>query len=122
MRDSLLRIVSLIRKEVLALLRDPRSRVILFLPPLLQSFLFGYAATFDLNHAPYAVYDETAAPPPPTFWRASMAPACSSASPRSNARWISARSIDTRAALAIASIRISSATSPPASRRRPDHR
>lgn len=58
MRDSLLRIVSLIRKEVLALLRDPRSRVILFLPPLLQSFLFGYAATFDLNHAPYAVYDE----------------------------------------------------------------
>ncbi len=53
-----LRILSLVRKEVLALLRDPRSRVILFLPPLLQSFLFGYAATFDLNHAPYAVYDE----------------------------------------------------------------
>ena len=58
MKDSLLRIVSLIRKEALALLRDPRSRVILILPPLLQSFLFGYAATFDLNHAPYAVYDE----------------------------------------------------------------
>ncbi len=58
MKDSLLRILSLLRKEVLALLRDPRSRVILVLPPLLQSFLFGYAATFDLNHAPYAVYDE----------------------------------------------------------------
>ena len=58
MRDSLLRVASLIRKEVLALLRDPRSRVILFLPALLQSFLFGYAATFDLNHAPYAAYDE----------------------------------------------------------------
>ncbi len=58
MRDSLLRIVSLIRKEVLALLRDPRSRVILVMPALLQSFLFGYAATFDLSHAPYAVYDE----------------------------------------------------------------
>ena len=58
MKESLLRIVSLIRKEALALLRDPRSRVILFLPALLQSFLFGYAATFDLNHAPYAVYDE----------------------------------------------------------------
>ncbi len=58
MKASLLRILSLVRKEVLALLRDPRSRVILFLPPLLQSFLFGYAATFDLNHAPYAVYDE----------------------------------------------------------------
>ncbi|MCI5077669.1 ABC transporter permease [Oricola sp.] len=58
MRDSLLRIVSLVRKEVLALVRDPRSRVILFVPPLLQSMLFGYAATFDLNHAPYAIYDE----------------------------------------------------------------
>ena len=58
MKESLLRIFSLVHKEVLALLRDPRSRVILFLPPLLQSFLFGYAATFDLYHAPYAVYDE----------------------------------------------------------------
>lgn len=58
MKYSLLRIISLIRKEVLALLRDRRSRVILVLPPLLQSFLFGYAATFDLNHAPYAVYSE----------------------------------------------------------------
>jgi len=52
------RIFSLVRKEVLALIRDPRSRVILFLPALLQSFLFGYAATYDLNHAPYAVFDE----------------------------------------------------------------
>ena len=58
MKESLLRILSLVRKEALALLRDPRSRVILVLPPLLQSFLFGYAATFDLNHAPYAIYDE----------------------------------------------------------------
>jgi ABC-2 type transport system permease protein len=54
----LIRIRSLVQKEVLALVRDPRSRTILFLPALLQSFLFGYAATFDLNHAPYAVMDE----------------------------------------------------------------
>ena len=58
MLASVLRVGSLIRKEVLALLRDPRSRVILFLPPLFQSILFGYAATFDLNHVPYAVYDQ----------------------------------------------------------------
>jgi ABC-2 type transport system permease protein len=58
MRASLLRILSLIRKELLAILRDPRSRVILFLPALIQSLLFGYAASFDLNHAPYAVLDE----------------------------------------------------------------
>jgi ABC-2 type transport system permease protein len=57
-RDAALRIRSLIRKEVLALFRDPRSRAILFLPPLLQSFLFGYAATYDLNHVGYAIYDQ----------------------------------------------------------------
>src|SRR5947207_2293239 len=58
MRAALLRILSLIRKELIALLRDPRSRVVLFAPALIQSLLFGYAATFDLNHAPYAVLDE----------------------------------------------------------------
>jgi ABC-2 type transport system permease protein len=58
MQAALLRIRSLVRKEILALVRDPRSRVILFVPVLLQSFLFGYAATFDLNHVPYAVYDQ----------------------------------------------------------------
>ena len=58
MRAAFLRVLSLIRKELLALLRDPRSRVVLFAPALLQSLLFGYAATFDLNHAPYAVLDQ----------------------------------------------------------------
>jgi pyoluteorin transport system permease protein len=58
MGDTILRILTLVRKELLALVNDPRSRVILFLPALLQSLLFGYAATFDLNHVPYAVYDQ----------------------------------------------------------------
>ena len=58
MHAALLRIRSLVQKEVLALVRDPRSRAILFVPALMQSFLFGYAATFDLNNAPYAVYDQ----------------------------------------------------------------
>ncbi len=58
MRAALLRILSLVRKEVLALIRDPRSRVILFAPALIQSLVFGYAATFDLNNVPYAVFDE----------------------------------------------------------------
>ncbi len=58
MRAALLRMVTLIRKEMLALLRDPRSRVILFLPPIVQTLVLGYAATFDLNNVPYAVYDQ----------------------------------------------------------------
>jgi len=55
---SLFRILALTRKELLAVLKDPRSRVTLFLPPILQSLLFGYAATYDLNHVPYAVFDQ----------------------------------------------------------------
>ncbi|HEU4620550.1 MAG TPA: ABC transporter permease [Gammaproteobacteria bacterium] len=58
MRASLLRIFALIRKELLAMLKDPRSRVMLFLPPVLQSVLFGYAATYDLNRIPYAALDQ----------------------------------------------------------------
>src|ERR1700690_2613649 len=58
MRSSLLRILALIQKEFLAVLKDPRSRVIIFLPPILQSIIFGYAASFDLNAVPYAVWDQ----------------------------------------------------------------
>jgi ABC-2 type transport system permease protein len=57
-RASLLRILALIRKEFLAVLKDPRSRFIIFLPPLLQCLIFGYAASFDLNTVPYAVLDQ----------------------------------------------------------------
>ncbi|MFO1106678.1 MAG: ABC transporter permease [Amaricoccus sp.] len=49
--------LALIRKELLALLKDPANRTLLFAPALVQSLLFGYGATFDLTHAPYAVLD-----------------------------------------------------------------
>jgi ABC-2 type transport system permease protein len=55
MSSSILRILALIRKEFLAVLKDPRSRFIIFLPPILQCLIFGYAASFDLNSVPYAV-------------------------------------------------------------------
>src|ERR1700722_6210027 len=58
MSSSLLRILALIRKEFLAVLKDPRSRFIIFLPPILQCLIFGYAASFDLNSVPYAVLDQ----------------------------------------------------------------
>jgi ABC-2 type transport system permease protein len=58
MRSSLFRILALIRKEFLAVLKDPRSRFIIFLPPILQCLLFGYAASFDLNSVAYAVLDQ----------------------------------------------------------------
>lgn len=51
------RIGFLIRKELLALLKDKRSRTILVVPVFFQSLVFGYAASFDLRSAPYAVVD-----------------------------------------------------------------
>src|ERR1700677_1114732 len=58
MRSSLLRILALIRKEFLAVLKDPRSRFVIFVPPILQCLIFGYAASFDLTSIPYAVIDQ----------------------------------------------------------------
>ena len=45
MLDALLRILALIRKELLAVLKDARSRNMLLMPPILQCLIFGYAAT-----------------------------------------------------------------------------
>lgn len=55
----LAQIAALVRKEFLAMLGDPASRMILFLPALLQALLFGYGATYDLADAPYAVLDQS---------------------------------------------------------------
>jgi ABC-2 type transport system permease protein len=52
------RVFALIIKEFLAILRDGKSRFVLIGPPLIQLVIFGYAAGFDLNHAPFAVYDQ----------------------------------------------------------------
>ena len=49
------RVRALLRKEFLLLLRDPRMRFVLVVPPLVQLVLFGYAATFDVRHADVAV-------------------------------------------------------------------
>lgn len=52
------RMLALTKKEFLAVLKDARSRVLLVLPPLIQLLVFGYAATYDLKHVPYAIYNE----------------------------------------------------------------
>jgi ABC-2 type transport system permease protein len=52
-------ILALFRKEMLALVKDPANRALLFMPALLQALLFGYGATYDLTHVPYAVIDQS---------------------------------------------------------------
>jgi len=51
------RILVIMRKEFLAVVKDPKSRAILVVPAIVQSLLFGYAATYDLANVPYAVQD-----------------------------------------------------------------
>jgi ABC-2 type transport system permease protein len=47
-------------KELLSLLRDPRSRLILVGPPLAQLFIFAFAATLDVTNVRLAVLDDDA--------------------------------------------------------------
>lgn len=63
MSDSFQRMLALALKELLALLKDKRSRIVLVVPPLLQLLVFGYAASFDLNHVPVAVYNQDSGAP-----------------------------------------------------------
>src|SRR4029079_4990617 len=58
MLEALYRIMALTRKELLAILKDPRSRYSLLIPPVLEVLLYGYVPTYDLNDIPYAVLDQ----------------------------------------------------------------
>jgi ABC-2 type transport system permease protein len=51
------RIYTLLIKELLQALRDPRMRGIIFLAPVLQLIVFGYAVTMDVKNIRTAVYD-----------------------------------------------------------------
>ncbi len=55
----ILPILALIRKELLAIFKDPANRIVLFAPAFVQTLLFGYAASFDLTNVPYAVLDQS---------------------------------------------------------------
>src|SRR4030042_1924482 len=62
MRTMIRRIKVLLVKENIQALRDPRLRVLVFVPPLLQLVAFGYAANLDLKNIPIALYDEDNTP------------------------------------------------------------
>jgi ABC-2 type transport system permease protein len=51
------RITRIIRKEFLQALREPRMRVLLFLPPLVQLLVFGYAVNLDVERSRIAWMD-----------------------------------------------------------------
>jgi drug efflux transport system permease protein len=51
------RLNQLVRKELRQMLRDPRSQRMLFLSPIIQLVLFGYAVNTDVRHAATFVVD-----------------------------------------------------------------
>ncbi|GAP05657.1 MAG TPA: ABC transporter permease [Anaerolinea thermolimosa] len=53
-----LRLVSLIRKEFIQIVRDPRTLALTFVFPLVMLFLLGYAATNDVKNISLAVLDQ----------------------------------------------------------------
>jgi ABC-2 type transport system permease protein len=53
----ILRTLSLVRKEFLHILRDRRTLFVMFMMPVIQLVLLGYAATTDIEHLSTAVAD-----------------------------------------------------------------
>jgi ABC-2 type transport system permease protein len=56
------RLRSIIRKEFIQALRDPRMRSMLLIPPLLQLLIFGYAVNLDVDTARIAWMDQDNTP------------------------------------------------------------
>jgi ABC-2 type transport system permease protein len=52
------RLFSLIRKEFIQILRDPRTLALVIIMPVMQLLLLGYAATNDVRNVPLAVFDQ----------------------------------------------------------------
>jgi ABC-2 type transport system permease protein len=52
------RIPALIVKEILTLFRDPKSRVVLIGPPLLQLIIFSFAATLEVKNVSVAILNQ----------------------------------------------------------------
>ena len=53
----LARLKQMLIKEFIQVFRDKRTRFVLFVPPIIQMLIFGYAATFEIRHVPTVVLD-----------------------------------------------------------------
>jgi ABC-2 type transport system permease protein len=53
----LTRLKQMLIKEFIQVFRDKRTRMLLFVPPIVQMLIFGYAATFEIHHVATVVLD-----------------------------------------------------------------
>ncbi len=51
------RLLAIVRKELITMLRDPRARLSLIIPPIIQLFVFSSAATMEVKNIAMAVVD-----------------------------------------------------------------
>jgi ABC-2 type transport system permease protein len=51
------RVLSILVKEFRQVIRNPRMKMVIFIAPLIQVLVFGYAATTDVKNIPTAIYD-----------------------------------------------------------------
>jgi ABC-2 type transport system permease protein len=51
------RLLAIVRKELITMLRDPRARLALIIPPIIQLFIFSSAATMEVKNIALAVVD-----------------------------------------------------------------
>jgi ABC-2 type transport system permease protein len=56
------RLIEIIRKEFRQAFREPRMRTMLFLPPIIQLLIFGFAVNLDVEHANMAWMDQDHTP------------------------------------------------------------
>ncbi len=56
------RLISLVRKEFIQIVRDPRTLAMTFVLPLVMLFLLGFAATNDVRNIALAVFDQDQTP------------------------------------------------------------
>lgn len=54
------RLLALIKKELLVVLRDPKGRIVIIVPPIVQLIVFSFAATLDVKNVDVAVLDRDA--------------------------------------------------------------
>jgi len=57
MKLSLHNIRIMIKKEFTLVMRDPKLRAIMIVPPILMSLVFGYAVNTDVTNVSFAVFD-----------------------------------------------------------------
>jgi ABC-2 type transport system permease protein len=51
------RLKHMLIKEFIQIFRDPRMRAVIFMVPIIQVIIFGYAVSTDVRHVPTALYD-----------------------------------------------------------------